>query len=253
MKYKWPILNLQQLQPQQAISKTTGKDILPTQETINIGITTIFFYFFMLFYIYITALGKPSELFNKLGSFYNINTLSTSLEKSEKNGTIIFIMLFLALLQGLFSSQGIYSNDPKRAPIIAFNYVIFLCWLLFLFIFPYKKIGNTQKTSIPHIFLAICVLLSLIINSFLISNVYSDYYEETSIMSLYGITYLLIGLSIAAIIIIFLGGITHFNPIYISLGVAYAELACLITFGIFLCVFIQFPALPNNKLDCVMV
>ena len=77
--------------------------------------------------------------------------------------TVIFyfmmFIVFLALLQGLFASQNIYNSDPKRALVIAFNYVIVLCFLLFNFIFPsWKDSGDKERTLWLHSFLAFCVL-----------------------------------------------------------------------------------------------
>src|SRR6185369_9902638 len=93
----------------------------------------------------------------------------------------------------------IYTSDPKRAPIIAFNYVIVLCWFLFLYIFPSKDVGKgVQKISLAHLFLAFCVLASIIINSFLLSDLYSEYYEEKDTKPLSGIGYALVSLIVLA-------------------------------------------------------
>jgi hypothetical protein len=265
--YKWP--NISQTSGQQTLfmNKKTKQEVSTNDQTLGIGIATIIFYFLMIFYIYISGainqngIKTFSDFLDKIKDFRpsKLNTLSSSFEFSEKIGTTICLIVFLALLQGIFSFQNIYSNDFKRAPIIAFNYVIILCWLLFMFIFPSKIVNSTIKTSSIHFFLAFCVLTAIIINCFLVSNLYSEYFELKDLEPLNGIGYALVGLVLfAGITMIFntLSDIDKFNWIlkYTHSGVAYAELCCLILFGVFMVIFIQLPPLPSDQqLSCVMV
>ena len=233
-------------------NKITNTEVSTSDQTVAIGSATIIFYFLTLAYIYGSALYKNSN--GKL----ELYTMSKSFEYSEKIGTTIGVVVFMALLQTLFSYQNIYSNDPKRSTIIAFNYLIILCWLLFMFIFPSTKVSvmNDGKNvfkevaSPQHSFLAFCVLASLIINCFLIVNLYNDYFDEKALESLMGIGYAIVAASILAIITMIVNAKNKGDA---HLFVAFAELSCLILFGIYLIFFIQYPPVPSNQLSCVLL
>lgn len=272
--YKWPSISSNT--PQQAIftNKKTNKEVHTSNETLSIGIATALFYFFTIIYIYVSgainnnsipfSINSPKEFISSMMgvkeavvksikdlSIFNLNTLSSSFKGSERIGTTVCLMIFLALLQTLFSYQNIYSNDIKRAPVIAFNYVIILCWFLFLYIFPSKMIGKQEKSSKAHLFLAICALVSIIINCFLLANLYSEYFDEKTIEPLSGIGYALVAF-------LLFSGITMICNVHIGghlahEAVAYSEMICLILFGIFLILFTQFPPLPSDQLSCVMI
>ena len=144
--YKWPSINdlKKQTTVQQAINKQTKQEVFSTDQTLGIGITTVVFFIITFLYIYLSAIVKKNSI-TTVGSFgelfinsckdlsiLNLNTISGSFELSEKIGTTVCLVIFLALLQAVLSYQHIYSNDIKRAPIVAFNYVIILSWLLFI-------------------------------------------------------------------------------------------------------------------------
>ncbi len=275
--YKWPTAGVQDVQQQILVNKKSGQEVNTSDQTIAIGSATIVFYFLTLTYIYGSALfnqfvaakhidisGSVYNVFktftgqfkNEPSTFFRLNTLSASFEHSEKIGTTLFVVIFMALLQALFSYQNIYSTDPKRSPIIAFNYIIILCWLLFMFIFPSRTVGKLQLTSWPHTFLAFCVLLSLIINCFLIANLYSDYFDEKAIEPLTGIGYAIIGAAIFALISMMFNAISDWYPTiykWTHSWVALAEILCLVLYGIFMIMFIQFPPVPDGRLSCVLV
>lgn len=253
ISYKWPIVANAQSNAQHSIftNKQNNEQVSSSSQTLNIGIATIIFYILTFAYIYITAINnqkKSPDL--KFKPMFGLNTLSTSFEYSEKVGTTILLMIFLALIQGLFSSQNIYSDDLKRAPIIAFNYVIVLCWLLFMFVFPHKS-GDKEKVSLTHFFLAFCVLGSLIINCFLIVNSYSEYYNENDLTPLIGINYSLVAVALIAGLTMICNG--FIGKKMTGFGVAISEMICLILFCVFMILFIQFPPLPTNQLACVMI
>ncbi len=255
--YKWNVVSNSKKDQLQSIyvNKKTKEQISNSEQTLGIGITTVIFYFFTFLYIYGSAIinkehinldnfGKKLTNGIRTGEILNLNTLSGSFQNCERIGTIIFIITFLALLQGLFAFQNINTNDIKRAPIIVFNYVIILCWLLFMFIFPSHKNG---KTSMSHLFLAFCVLASVVINCFLIGDLYTQYFD--GIESLVGINYALITFALfAGLIMMINGGIGGLA----RSAVAYSEMACLVLFGIFMIFFILLPPLPSGQLACVI-
>ena len=281
VNYKWPIIQNQnnqinqqilvnnQINQQILVNKKSGQEVLVSNQSIEIGTATIVFYFLNFFYIYGSALfnefiskKKVSSFFTEFkknpGGFFKLNTLSTSFEESNKVGTTIVIIIFMALLQGLFSSQNIYSTDPKCSSIIAFNYLIVLCWLLLMFIFPYKSVGNIKQTSWSHAFVAFCILLSLIINCFLIVNLYSEYFDDMSIKPLIQIGYAIVGASIFSILSMVANAasdITSLDFLFSKthLLVALSELLCIILYGVFLILFIKFPPIPNASLSCILV
>jgi len=281
--YKWPTTSSRS-SAQNAIltNQKTGQEVHPSNETLGIGITTVIFYFMALIYIYGSGaivdneVLKGSETFveslKKIGnalydsikmgfssrafeknskSFWNLNTLSSSLKNSERIGTTICLVVFLALLQGVFAYQNIYSTDFKKSTIVGFNYFIVLCWLLFLYIFPTKKQGDKETTSKSHLFLAICVIVCIIINCFLISNLYLDFFDSKSLEPLAGIGYSLVACAILSAMTMLIS-IPYHNSLTHKL-IAYSEMACLVLFGIFLIIFIQFPPLPTDQLVCTMI
>jgi hypothetical protein len=261
--YKWPTIKQGSNVQQALLNKQTQQEVETSPQTLGIGITTVIFYFLTFIYIY----GSGAINNNNITSFesfknkvitsikdltiFNLNTLSSSFEKSERIGTTMCLIVFLALLQSLFSYQNIYSNDMKRAPIVAFNYVIILCWLLFLYIFPSNKDSKGTKTSIGHLLLAICVLISVIINCFLVANLYSDYFSQSDIEPLTGIGYALVLVALVSGIGMMFNG--KYNTTFTHSFVAYTEMGCLVLFGIFLIIFIQFPPLPSDQLSCVLI
>jgi len=247
--YKWPLSSQSSGQsPGQSnilVNTQNNQSQQPTTQTQIIGSFTGIAYLGMLMYIYYSAMKNKS---NK-STFY-LNTLSTSFQYSEKIGTTIGIFIFLALLQGLFSSQGIYNTNPKCAAIIAFNYVFVLCLLLFMFIFPE---GNGE---IGHGVIALFVLCSLIINCFLLLNIYSDYYNDDSLLPLSIIVYMMVGSAILTVLcftgytIISWKMKKYVNEMH--LGVACSELICLLLYSAFIFVYMQFPAVPQVQLNCTI-
>ncbi len=257
--YKWPIVSNTTAQ-QAILNKQTNQEVSTSTQTLGIGITTVIFYFITIFYIYSSgAINKQKIPLNnvmnetisafKNRSIFYLNTFSGSCQNTEKIGTTVLLVIFLALLQGLFSSQNISGSDMKRATIVAFNYVIVLCWLLFLYIFPDKN------TSTQHLILAIFVLVSLIINCFLIANLYNDYFDEKTIEPLVAISYTMVSFAGIAGGFMLLNAYFNNSLKYLNThtAVAYTEMSCLILFGIFMIIFIQFPPLPTNQLSCVMI
>jgi len=281
-KYKWPTATKSSVQQTILTNQKTGQEVHPSDQTLSIGVATVLFYFMTLVYIYGSGaivdnevlIGSKSFL-DKLkkiisacftsikqgfstkafmknsGSIWNLNTLSSSLKNSERIGTTVCLVVFLALIQGVFAFQNIYSTDFKKSTIVGFNYFLVLCWLLFLYIFPFKKVGGESKLSKSHLFLAVCVITSIIINCFLIANLYSDYFDSKSLEPLSGIGYALVGCAVACVLSMLIS--IPFNNHLTHELIAYSEMSCLVLFGIFLIVFIQFPPLPTDQLVCTMV
>lgn len=277
--YKWPTASTKSAQHAILTNQKTGQEALPSNETLGIGIATIIFYFMTFLYIYgsgainnnnvlsdsETTIDSLKKIGNALwdsvkigfsrkafdensNSIFNLNTLSSSFKGSERIGTTVCLVIFLALLQGVFAYQNIYGTDLKKSTIVAFNYFVVLCWLLFLYIFPSRKKGGTSMT---HLFLAICVLVCIIINCFLISNLYLDYFDSKSLEPLSGIGYTLVAVILFSGMTMITNGYFHTHLTHEL--VAYSEMACLVLFGIFLIIFIQFPPLPTAQLSCSMI
>ncbi len=129
-----------------------------------------------------------------------------------------------------------------------------------MFIFPSKtvktKTGLQELTSWPHSFLAFCVLLSLIVNCFLIANLYSDYFDEKAIEPLTGIGYAIIAAAIFAAISMIANTASDWVPKIASWThgwVSLAEILCLVLYGVYMSLFIQFPPLPDARLACILV
>jgi hypothetical protein len=268
--YKWPTTNKQGDKQQiLLVDKRSQQELSTSDKTLGIGISAVIFYFFTLLYVYVTAVMGQARankstadityygLFKNLGfnSILNLNTLSTSFQYSEKIGTSICILVCLALLQGIFAFQNIYATDVNGGTIIAFNYIIIMCWLLFLFVFP----RNEKGLSHSHLAVAFCMLASLIINCFLVVMLYREYFDDNSIKPLSDISYILVGFLLANILVMGLSMIKESSyPIIGQLHklgrlVPWTELVSLILFGVFLILFIQFPPLPNAHLSCTMV
>jgi hypothetical protein len=244
MKYKWPKADNQQLKQQlkqQILNKKTEEDVDVKVESLGTGIASVIMYFCSIFFIYISAIKNDSWKFK-------LNTLSYSLEKSNKSIVILLLMIFLALLQIFFSFQNIDVKNPKRAPVVAFNFVIITCILLLTVIFSNEK----KKVVISHFMIAFCTIIALIINCFLISLTYEDYFFKKDIEPLNIISYIIFGVaSIAGLLMLWgikNGGFT----IFLSKGIAFFELVCLILFGIFIILLVQYPPLPNDELSCVL-
>lgn len=237
--YKWPILNKQQnsLSPVQNISlitKDTNKVISTNDKVLAVGIPTLFFYYIMMGYIYITGMGEK----------WKLNTLSDSIQNCEKKGSTTLIIIFMALFLSLFAYQNLYGTDSKKAIIIAFNYIFTGCLILFMF-FPPKENGKKLKF---HGVLAFLVLLSYITNSFLIVNVYKDYYKDEEVLPLVIIGYIIAICSVIAMLIMLYHAFGGSDKL-----VAIIEFICIAIFGAYLAIFIQFPPIPNVDLSCVMI
>jgi hypothetical protein len=237
MKYKWPMENNKSRSAQSALF-TTRKDeeIESSEQSLSIGISTSVIYILTLSYIYITAVRKK----------YDFNTFSISFENCEKIGTTIFLIVFLALLQGLFASQGIYTKtDTKKAIIIAFNYIIILCWILFMFVFP--KYGD--RISMLHSFIAFFVIFCFVANCWLTYALYNEYFnkEDTNAM-----LYSNIIMSILAIVAGFFMATHYFLNTSIKF-VAFFEFITLFSYVIFNTVFMMLPPIPDANLVCKIV
>jgi len=266
MKYKWPIEQSSKYGnkyiQQGLINKATGQEIDNSEKATIVGSVTVVVYFLTISYIYISALFMQNNLTGsnltisnlisaiKSNKFFTFNTLSTSIEFSGKVGTTIFLIVFFALIQSLYFYQNIYTTDDKRATIIAFNYIMILCWLLLMFIFSSKTVPGGKKISSKlHFSLAFCIIFGICLNAFLLDDIYSVYFDTQLLKSIgYSMVCLAI-LSFFAMILNF--NLTRFEY-FTHLAVAITEMTCLILFGVFLIIFITYPPIPDANLECVM-
>jgi len=249
MRLKWPIVSRPKIQ--NAFFRHVDEDNLKispietSNETIAIGCSTAVVYLLLYLYIYYTAyiVMRDEKISRNL-----ITTASESFQYCEKIGTTVLIILFLGLLQGLFSKQNFYKNDNRRISIIAVNYVIVMCWILFFFIWPDKN----KEYNKPHFILAFIVLILVIYNAVVITDIYTDCYNRDDLNDIYIICYIIIG----AFCFCILSVIIHFVCIHFKITgilsatssfVALCEICCLFLFGIFLIFFSILPPLLNRQ------
>ena len=133
-----------------------------------------------------------------------------------------------------------------------------MCWLLFLFIFPYTKVtvGTKEQllTSKTHSFLAFCVLAALIINCFLIVNLYDEFFDQDALAPLSGIGYAIVAAAGFAVVVMIINNFSSDSAFkYTHSMVALCEMACLVLFGVFMIMFTQYPPIPSDQLSCVMI
>lgn len=238
MKYKWPVDKPSVGNKSQGAMYVSKKneEIETSQQSLSIGISSCVIYLLMLSYIYITAIRKK----------YDFNTFSVSFENCERVGTTILIIVFLAVLQGLFASQGMYSRtDTKKAIIITFNYIIIMCWILLMFVFP----KYNDKISVLHSFITFFVIFCVIVNCWLTYTLYNEYFnlEDTNAMLYANI--IMTVLAIIAGIFMFTHGMFSTSIKY----VAFFEFITLFSYVIFNTVFMLMPPIPNVDLVCKMV
>ena len=125
------------------------------------------------------------------------------------------------------------------------NYVLLICWLLLFFIPPTEKI---------HYLLAFTVVLCIIINTVVITEIYNQNYVKSELDSLNYTSYVIYAVYIVLFVLFFciviLGqgrvrlGSNIYNSISNLTGVF--EIIGIIIFGIFIAFFSQMPPLPNN-------
>ncbi len=272
ISYKWPIVENQDEDPNftlvnqySLVNKETNKVVKNSKQTLDVGISTVVMCSLAFSVIYGTGWYNQREL-AKINSQNSIlNTLSNSIQYANKNLTIIFLIIFLGLLQGLFSCQNIYSDDPQKAVINVLNYIIIICWLLFMFIWPASPNststpGNISEMKISklHIALAIIVLASIIANCFLIRSLYLQFYKQEDLKILESVCWSLVVCSVVAGLSMFANTVVStYGSIFlqrITHGcIAFSELGCIIIFIVFIGIFMNLPALPNQtQLSCVM-
>ncbi len=202
-----------------------------SQDSTIIGYVSCVFYILLIAYIYISGMNR-----------LQLNTFSTSFQNCEKIGSTIFLFIFLGLLQGLFAAQGFYKKDIINIIILVLNYIIILCWVLFMFVFPYTKDGNISKT---HSLIAAFVILIMTINCWLTYDRYSQYYKDLD--NLFSINVVLTLLAGLAGFFMITHGIFKTSIKY----VAFFELITLLIFVLFLVFFTQLPVIPSEELKCV--
>jgi hypothetical protein len=238
MHYKWEVVSGQSgRNPSQALyTNKKNEQVETSEQSVSIGIATSVVYALMLAYIYGTALRKSIRF----------NTFSLSFEKCEKVGTTVLLIIFLALLQGLFASQGMYTKtDMKKTLIIAFNYVIIMCWLLFMFVFP--MYGG--KVSLFHSFIAFFVIFCVIINCWLTYTLYDEYFVKKDLEPMFYSNVVMTVLAVIAGIFM----ITHYFYRSSIKFVAIFELLTLLSYISFNTVFMNLPPIPDATLSCKIV
>ena len=148
--------------------KESKNTIETVKSTKNLGISTGIIYLLMYVYIYVSAYTNMKT--NGVELSY-VTTTSESYQHCEKKLTIVFLIVFLALLQALFNKQNFY-KDSRSISVVAINYVIIMCWLLFFYIVPsnFDQITKQKNSNVYHFVLAFIVLVSVMYNSFTISN-----------------------------------------------------------------------------------
>jgi hypothetical protein len=242
MYYKWEVAdNRQNKQNKQGTNQALyvnkkNEQVESSEQSISIGIATSVVYTLMLAYIYGTAFRKSIQF----------NTFSLSFEKCEKVGTTVLLIVFLALLQGLFASQGMYTKaDMKKSLIIAFNYVIITCWLLFMFVFPM----HDGKVSLLHSFIAFFVIFCVIINCWLTYALYDEYFTKKDLESMLYSNAIMTALAVIAGIFM----ITHYFYRSSIKFVAIFELLTLLSYISFNTVFMNLPPIPDATLSCTII
>jgi hypothetical protein len=276
VSYKWPITSNALPSEQQAlfVSKTNNNQVSTSANPV--GIATVVCYFITLLYIYGSSWAKMHKdifpnvfkRFIKEGEQITepiyIHTLSDSFQHCEKRVTTILVLLLLALLTGLYTSQNLSdTNSPMRNAVIAMNYLIFLTWFLFFFIWPAEK---------AHMPIAFITLMAVILNASFVMILYEEYFSGDVINSVRDITYVIIAFALFAMLVMAISSFinegfgnivqkfkgTNFGEKFakFKLGtqfIAICEILCLISFGIFMVYIIQLPPLPPvGSLSCSM-
>ncbi len=132
MKLKYPVVVEDTPGVQQLLVRKNNSDLeQPTNESQIIAIMSSVALVLSVLYMYYTS---RSKLQFKLTNGSNSYTFSEAAEHSEKIGSIIFIIFFLALLQCLFTIQNFNRYNFERASLVAVNYIVVLGLVLLFYI-----------------------------------------------------------------------------------------------------------------------
>ena len=244
-EYKYPILlENKYKQINQALPRINNENFeYATLEAQYLSMTTSIVIIITLMYIYWTSRKYLTFNIKKNSNTY---TFSEALEKSEKIGTISLMILFLALLQTLFTVQNFNGTDMERSSIVGVNYLIILGMLLLFYIGPNKHIG--------HGIIAIILTTVIVYSTSMINVLYHKYYKSEYLLNINILSniilYVYAGLSIVFIIF---AGSRFSGYFYVSvhhiLGIS--EFLLLFLYAIFIACMGQLPRiLSDTDLSC---
>jgi hypothetical protein len=249
LSLKYPVANANPYNAEEQIFNSTKS----TQQVENTKTATILGSLTFLAYLSVFVSVYGSSRWNGDISFIPqiINksvkgfTMSEAFEHCHKESSTIFIILFLALLQALYTEQNFSYEDPKRIAVIAMNYLVLIGWLSLYFVL------RDQKS---HYFVAILVLICTLVNTLMVTELYNENYDKSELDMINYPCYILIAIYLTLCLIFILSGIYYFSyksttqiSRLITGTIGIFEITSIILFGIFIVIFSQLPPLPNNQ------
>ncbi len=246
MKLKYPVVVEDTPGVQQLLVRKNNSDLeQPTNESQIIAIMSSVALVLSVLYMYYTSRSKL-QFTLKNGS--NSYTFSEAAEHSEKIGSIIFIILFLALLQCLFTIQNFNRYNFERASLVAVNYIVVLGLVLLFYIRSNKYLG--------HGFVAVILTITIVYTSSMVNVLYHRFYTDDSLQSLNIISYIILAFFCFLIVVFILFAVSRFSGRYYVIVhhiLAISELSLLGLYAIFICYFGQLPKLmSDDELSCVI-
>ena len=228
-----------------AVEKGTNQLLTVKKESQISGIFAIIFFILTFLYIYISGAANSKE------DYMYLQTLSHSFQNSEKTGPIILLLIFLATLQIFLSYQGFsFTGTSLELVTLIINYMIAICFLLFLFIYPLNRMGGV---SIFHYIIAFFTIFFMTTSCVIIYLTYLEYYTEESLKPLLSIVSVIISMSIITIMTFIVSFSSYLNKKFGLFVIASAEIISIIMYVVFLCIIVNYPPIPKASLECTMV
>jgi hypothetical protein len=245
MKLKYPAV-YNPTQAQQELKRINNDSLeYPTIESQIVSILASLTLLATIFYMYITSRKKLKFHITKNSATY---TFSEAVENSEKIGSVILIILFLAFLQSLFTIQNFNRNNFERASLVVVNYIVVLGILLLFYIGPSKYVG--------HGFIALVLTTTILYTSAMINILYHRFYTDDSLYELNTITYTIVAFFILLVLVFGVFAVTRFSGNYYIIVhhiLSISELGFLFLYSIFIIYFGQMPKLmADSELSCII-
>lgn len=235
LNYKYPVIT-----PAGALYESKNGATVETAKISSIiGILACIFYYILYIYLYATSFY--------FGHIDATNyTVSQAFQYSEKYGTIILLIIFIGLFQGLLATLNFYdTEDFRRIVVVCTTYVMLIIWLLFTFV------AHAKHMKI-HSFLAVIKMIFVVYVSYTIYSLYSNYYNQDGLLPLEIIVYLTMSLFLLCIVLGAVKCVVDYRFIYHVF--ACSEIICILMFGIFIGMLSQLPPLPNQSgLVCSLI
>ncbi len=214
-----------------------------TAEGSIVAIMTSLILVISIMYMYWTSRKNLNFFIKKNSASY---TFSEALEHSEKIGSIILIVLFLAFLQTLYTIQNFNGTDLERSSIIAVNYVVILGLLLLFYISPDRHIGHGTIAAI---------LSTVIVYSTSMTNVlYHKYYKSEDLWNIDVLSKIILAFYCFLVFIFVIFIFSRFSGLfYVSVHhiLGFSELSLLLLYAIFIAFIGQLPKiLSDTDLVC---